>query len=115
MQSAVPIILQTGQHWLEFFPLKIPALSFFKKKRGGGTTKRIFAEKFNYYLRQYKFEAYFIFKDHLKCYTCHPCHLFSLKKQCKAYAKFQWEHLQSFTTDFHENGLTSSSSSGFDL
>lgn len=44
-----------------------------------------------------------------------PSPFFPLRKQCRAYAKFQWEHVENFTIDFLENGLTSSSFLGFHL
>jgi len=72
---------QANVVWVEFFPLKIPAHDFFpQKKKKKKMTKYIFAEKLNDYLGQYKFEAYSIFKDQLKCYACHLCHLFSPQK-----------------------------------
>lgn len=83
MPSAAPIVLQADQHCLGrfFSPLKIRAHGFLPLKK----TKCITAEKLNFYLGQYKFEAYSVFKYK------HICHLFSLRKQYKACAKFQWE------------------------
>lgn len=65
---------QTNIVWVDFFSSKNKSSWVFAPKK---KTKCITAEKLFFYLGQYKFEAYSVFKYK------HVCYLFSLRKQYK--------------------------------